>query len=217
MLFPTTRTLMSLAVASAFGCALLPGQAQTAGSAADNTAPANNDPDQIQEVKVTATRHSTSLLRTPLAVTALSQDPLTRKGAQSLRDLAGDIPNVVIENTGLDSAVQITIRGITSTNFTETGDPAVGFHVDGLYSPRPQGAQAPMFDIGQRKCCAARKARCSAAIRPAATSTSSRPSLTSAATTARPTSSLATTTGSRPASSRMSPSTTCWPCAPHTC
>ena len=149
MLFPTTRTLMSLAVASAFGCAVLPGHAQTAGSAADTAAPANNDPNQIQEVKVTATRHSTSLLRTPLAVTALSQDQLTRKGATSLKDLAGDIPNVVIQNTGLDSAVQITIRGITSTNFTETGDPAVGFHVDGLYSPRPQGAQALMFDIDQ--------------------------------------------------------------------
>ena len=160
---PTSRTLMSLAIASAFGCATLPGYAQQgaasgaesaaaaapAASASSGGATVNNDPNQIQEVKVTATRYSTSLLRTPLAVTALSQDQLTKKGATSLKDLAGEIPNVVIENTGLDSAVQITIRGITSTNFTETGDPAVGFHVDGLYSPRPQGAQALMFDIDQ--------------------------------------------------------------------
>ncbi|MCX7217970.1 MAG: TonB-dependent receptor, partial [Burkholderiales bacterium] len=48
-----------------------------------------------------------------------------------------------------DSAIQVTIRGITSTNTTEIGDPAVGFHVDGLYSPRPQGAQALMFDVEQ--------------------------------------------------------------------
>lgn len=146
MIYPKTRTLMSLAVASA----ALPGVAQDAPAAtAGKAAAVNSDPNAIAEVKVTATRYSTSLLRTPVAVTALSQDQLTKKGVTSLRDLAGEIPNVVIENTGLDSAVQITIRGITSTNFTEMGDPAVGFHVDGLYSPRPQGAQALMFDIDQ--------------------------------------------------------------------
>jgi iron complex outermembrane receptor protein len=140
----TSRTLVSLAVASA--CAFI---SATACAQASDTAAAASAPDQIPEVKVTATRYSTSLLKTPLAVTAVTQEQLTRKGVTSLSDLSGEIPNVVIENTGLDSAVQITIRGITSTNFTETGDPAVGFHVDGMYSPRPQGAQALMFDLEQ--------------------------------------------------------------------
>jgi iron complex outermembrane receptor protein len=161
MLHPIKRTVMSLAVASACALVAMPGYAQTA-AVADTpaAAPVAIPPaasaiakpvasaDYIPEVVVTATRFSTSLLKTPLAVTALSQEQLTRKGAVSLRDLSGEIPNVVME-TGLDSGVQITIRGITSTNFTETGDPAVGFHVDGLYSPRPQGAQALMFDIDQ--------------------------------------------------------------------
>ncbi|MBB3224769.1 TonB-dependent receptor [Pseudoduganella umbonata] len=158
----STRTLMSLAVASACSLAAavtpLSAYAQAGAAAADpNNIPAAEAPtlgptnggDQIPEVKVTATRYSTSLLRTPLAVSAFSQEQLTRKGATSLRDLANEIPNVVIESGSLDSAVQVTIRGITSTNFTETGDPAVGFHVDGMYSPRPQGAQALMFDIDQ--------------------------------------------------------------------
>ncbi|WP_267874930.1 TonB-dependent receptor [Duganella callida] len=143
---------MSLAVAGA--CALIGvnAQAQTSDSAEGSAAAApsaTTGADQIPEVKVTATRYSTSLLKTPLAVTAVTQDQLSRQGVTSLRDLNGDIPNVTIENTGQDSAVQITIRGITSTNFTETGDPAVGFHVDGMYSPRPQGAQALMFDLEQ--------------------------------------------------------------------
>ncbi|MFV8075032.1 TonB-dependent receptor plug domain-containing protein, partial [Enterobacter cloacae complex sp.6730661] len=38
---------------------------------------------------------------------------------------------------------------VGSTNFTEIGDPAVGLHVAGLYSPRPQGALALMFDLEQ--------------------------------------------------------------------
>ncbi|MYN39139.1 TonB-dependent receptor [Duganella sp. FT109W] len=151
MLHPTSKTLMSLAVASACGLTSVATHAQTGDSASgDTSAPSTSiSADQIPEVKVTATRYSTSLLKTPLAVTAVTQEQLTRKGVTSLSDLSGEIPNVVIENTGLDSAVQITIRGITSTNFTETGDPAVGFHVDGMYSPRPQGAQALMFDLEQ--------------------------------------------------------------------
>jgi iron complex outermembrane receptor protein len=148
MLHPTKRTVMSMAVASACAFAALPGQAQTAAADAPAGTKAIDNPDQIQEVVVTATRFTSSLLKTPLAVTALSQDQLTRKGVVSLMDLSGEIPNVVM-GAGLDSGVQITVRGITSTNFTETGDPAVGFHVDGLYSPRPQGAQALMFDIDQ--------------------------------------------------------------------
>ena len=111
MLHPTRKTLMSLAVAGACGFTGVHAHAQETAAAAP--APTFGQ-DQIPEVTVTATRYSTSLLRTPLAVAALSQEQLTRKGATSLADLSGEMPNVVIENTGQDSAVQITIRGILS-------------------------------------------------------------------------------------------------------
>ena len=98
MLQPTRRTLMSLAVASACSFMTLSAQAQAVTATAAETqagagapaAPAVANQDQIQEVRVTATRYSTSLLRTPLAVAALSQEQLTRKGATSLSDLSGD-------------------------------------------------------------------------------------------------------------------------------
>ncbi|HEU4777256.1 MAG TPA: TonB-dependent receptor [Telluria sp.] len=152
MLHPNTkRTLISLAVASACGLIAMSAHAQTASTAPKTegrVADKDKDKDYIPEIKVTATRYSTSLLKTPIAVTAFSQDNLARLGVTSAKDLANEIPNVNIQQTG-DSAVQITIRGITSSNTTEIGDPAVGFHVDGLYSPRPQGAQALMFDVEQ--------------------------------------------------------------------
>jgi len=34
-----------------------------------------------------------------------------------------------------------------STNRTEIGDAAVAFHVDGFYSPRPQGAAMLIYDL----------------------------------------------------------------------
>jgi iron complex outermembrane receptor protein len=39
------------------------------------------------------------------------------------------------------------MRGIVSTNRTEVGDAAVAFHVDGFYSPRPQGATLTIYDL----------------------------------------------------------------------
>jgi len=46
-------------------------------------------------------------------------------GVTSAKDIANEIPNVTITQAG-DSAIQVTIRGITSSNTTEIGDPAVG-------------------------------------------------------------------------------------------
>ena len=45
------------------------------------------------------------------------------------------------------SAPIITLRGVRSNNVTEVGDPAVVYHVDGLYVARPQAAAALMFDL----------------------------------------------------------------------
>jgi iron complex outermembrane receptor protein len=138
----TKKTLMSVAVASACGLLAMPAWTQEAAKNSD----ANKE--QIAEVQVSATRHSTSLLQTPVAVTAITQESLTRSGITDVRGLTGAVPNLQI-STGADSGVQMAIRGVSSNNFTEIGDPAVGLHVGGLYSPRPQGAMALMFDLEQ--------------------------------------------------------------------
>ena len=39
------------------------------------------------------------------------------------------------------------MRGVGAANHTELGHPAVAFYVDGVYSPRPQGATALMYDL----------------------------------------------------------------------
>lgn len=152
----TKRTLISLAVASA--CAHFAPQAyaqeQESNKAAEvetgtKAKKADTAKNEVQEVTVTATRRTTSLLKTPLAVTAFSQEKLSKQGITNLAGISGELPNVQMDGQANDSAVKITIRGITATNFTEIGDPSAGLHIDGLYSPRPQGAQALMFDLDQ--------------------------------------------------------------------
>ena len=135
MTFATRKTLVCLAVAGAWTATALAQEAP-------------KDSGKVEEVVVSATRYSTSLLKTPVAVSAFNQDYLDKQGVTSISDLSGDIPNVVM-NPNLNGAVQITIRGVTSNDTSEISSPSVGYHVDGMYSPRPQGAQALMFDLEQ--------------------------------------------------------------------
>jgi iron complex outermembrane receptor protein len=101
----------------------------------------------LEEVVITATKRETSLMLTPVAVSAFTQEQLTRDGIQDIRDLGALVPNMQVGFSPSDSGVQVTVRGITSNNFTELGDPTVGIHVDGIYSPRPQSGMALLHDV----------------------------------------------------------------------
>ena len=101
----------------------------------------------LEEIIVTATRTETNLMNTSIAVSAFSQEELTKNGVKDIRDASDLVPNFDVAFSPSDSGVQLTMRGINSNNFTEIGDPSVAFHVDGVYSPRPQGATALMFDL----------------------------------------------------------------------
>lgn len=170
MLYPKARkSVVCLAIASAYSwCGNVQAQnvqdvqdqnkesvvvsTQVSGStkpaAKENQPDKSANKDQVQEVMITATRHSTSLLKTPVAVSAVTQEALTRDGITDVRGLSGKIPNLQLSTSTDGSAgVQIAIRGVSNSDFTEIGEPAVSLHVDGLYSPRPQGALALLFDL----------------------------------------------------------------------
>jgi iron complex outermembrane receptor protein len=104
-------------------------------------------PDTFTEsVKVTVQRVETELMKTPLAVTVIDQESLDREGVKSVQDIAQMVPNMDIATKNGQSTPIISLRGIRSTNETELGDPSVGVHMDGIYSPRMQGILALMFD-----------------------------------------------------------------------
>ena len=98
------------------------------------------------EMTVTATRVETDLMKTSVAVSAFDQDALDQQGVRSVRDLGELVPNMDISTINGQSTPVISLRGVRSTNETELGDPAVGVHLDGVYSPRMQGIFALMFD-----------------------------------------------------------------------
>jgi iron complex outermembrane receptor protein len=99
-----------------------------------------------ETVTVTATRVETDLMKTPVAVTVIDQDTLDREGIRSVEGMARMVPNMDIATKNGQSTPIISMRGVRSTNETELGDPSVGVHLDGIYSPRMQGILALMFD-----------------------------------------------------------------------
>ena len=103
----------------------------------------------IEEIVVTATKRATDLMATPIAVSALTQEQLTTQGVSDVTDIGDLVPNMQVGTSPSDSGVQVTVRGITSNNFTELGDPTVAIHVDGMYSPRPQAGLALLHDVAR--------------------------------------------------------------------
>jgi iron complex outermembrane receptor protein len=117
-------------------------QAQTA------PAVANNDSTQLEEITVTATKRETNLQDTPIAISAFSQAGLDRQQVKDVTDLAKFVPSMQINQQGDQGAILITMRGIgNDTAYTEVADPEVAIYVDGIYSPRAQGAAVLMYDM----------------------------------------------------------------------
>ena len=101
----------------------------------------------LEEIVVSAEKRDQPLQHAALAVTALPSRTLERQQVTDLKSVTTLIPNLQIGFSSTQAAFDLAMRGIVSTNRTEVGDAAVAFHVDGFYSPRPQGATLTIYDL----------------------------------------------------------------------
>jgi len=126
----------------------VPAMAQQTTETDNKTQPSQAENENaIEVISVTATKRRTRLMETPVAITALSEAQLRQSGVNNIRDIADLVPGLDISTATDQAAPVISMRGVRSTNITELGDPAVGVHLDGIYSPRMQGALALMYDV----------------------------------------------------------------------
>ena len=112
-------------------------QAAGEGDSAAESAPAG-------DIVVTATRQSTLLSKTPITMSAVTSEALRDSGITDARSLSAAVPNLALTESG--DAVRISIRGVTSTDTTEKGDPSVAFLLDGIYIARPSDVLGSFFD-----------------------------------------------------------------------
>jgi iron complex outermembrane receptor protein len=109
---------------------------------------AETDPNQIEEIVVTAQKREQSLQEVPLAVTAFGSDQLEAQSVNSLTDLSAKAPNVVLAPVGAyPYASAFFIRGLGFADVESTFEPAVGVEMNGIYLARNSGALQDFFDI----------------------------------------------------------------------
>ena len=111
---------------------------------------ADSEDDETETILITeSTRRTTRLFETPVPITSISEDSLLERNITNTLTLEKLVPNLKIQDqrTLGAGAIQFTLRGVGNSNFTEQGDPNVGFHIDGVYLSRPQAAVAFLFDL----------------------------------------------------------------------
>ncbi len=151
-----TRHLLAASTALAatlFFSSAVEAQSQDSSVAPQAGATAVADPTQpnsgeVPDIVVTATKRETSLEKTPIAISTFNQKQLDQYQVKDVRTLAQFVPSLAFNQQGDQSAVLLTLRGIGNDSaYTEVADPEVAIYVDGIYSPRAQGASLLAYDL----------------------------------------------------------------------
>ena len=104
----------------------------------------------LEEIVVTATKRTTNLQDTPIAITVLDNVALDDRHVQSLLDLAdGSVPSLRIATfEARQSALTVGIRGIVPLDANQPArEQGVGIYIDGVYLARQHGLNAALLDV----------------------------------------------------------------------
>ncbi|MBH0113809.1 TonB-dependent receptor [Novosphingobium sp. YJ-S2-02] len=125
---------MALTTALAFAASANTAQAQE--PAATN---------QINEIVVTAEKRESTAQKTPIAMTVATGDELIKNGVSDVNGLTAIAPTLGIAQNNQNTI--ITIRGVSSRDYTETGNPAVAVSIDNFYLQNGTALNVGFFDL----------------------------------------------------------------------
>ena len=113
---------------------------------APGIAAAQDAPEELEEITVTAQLREQSLQDVPLAIQVVDRALIEDVAAEDMSDLNGFVPGLVVSG---DSPTQprYQIRGIQTGDFGVGTDPAVGVYVDGIYAARSGASMLAFNDI----------------------------------------------------------------------
>ena len=101
---------------------------------------------QLEEIVITAQRHSEDAQKAALAITAVSGEKLVNSGITAVQQLANVAPALQI-TSGTGAYTWFAVRGVTNTGANAFADPAVAVNLDGVYLATPTEMQGMMFDL----------------------------------------------------------------------
>jgi len=125
--------------------------ADTSADTAAESTRAGNLPEKTQtlnEIQVTATKRTTSLQKTPVAISVLNADLLEKEHVSNVTDITKLVPGFAATTEGDHGVTTLTLRGIGNDSAkTEYADPEVALFVDGVYTPRAEAAAGLLMDL----------------------------------------------------------------------
>ncbi len=95
-------------------------------------APAAASADLGGEIIVTGTRRSTTIMETPINISAVSSEDIERQRIDDVRDIADFTPGLTISDTGPRSTGSIVMRGLSASDVGASGvsyDDAMGIYL----------------------------------------------------------------------------------------
>lgn len=102
----------------------------------------------LEEIVVTAQKREQSLQDVPIAVTALTGDVLETNRVNTVSDLTGLAPGVIVRTAAGGSQVpSFSVRGAISYGVVPGSDKEVSIYVDGVYFSAARGAIFDLPDI----------------------------------------------------------------------
>lgn len=99
----------------------------------------------LEEIIVTARRREESVSKTPVAVTAISGVDLQAAGVTDAVQLQYLVPGLMVSRER--QGVNLSIRGITTTDTTPKGEPGISFNTDGVPVNRSEEQALALFDV----------------------------------------------------------------------
>ena len=105
----------------------------------------NNESRTIEEVTVTAQRHSERATDVPISVTAIGSEDLGKGDVQQLGDIMKLTPGLRFDQAGGFS--QPTIRGVGTAVVVAGSGANVGIYTDGFYSPNQLMANSDLLNV----------------------------------------------------------------------
>ncbi|WP_419816045.1 TonB-dependent receptor [Glacieibacterium sp.] len=135
-------------LAGTSACALALGATPLFAQSATTADPAaTEEAGGLGDIVVTAQRRAQSLQTVPLSVTAVTGETLTSRGVTDVSQLAKFVPGFNFGRSGSDA--RPAMRGIRTANNEVTGDPVIGYFVDGIYQSRTSQATLGFVDVAQ--------------------------------------------------------------------
>ena len=146
----TTRTKLFASLGVSLAALMTATMAAAQTTSNTNSTPGAQDSGALEEVTVTAQRHTEDLQKVPVAVTSFSAEKLADQQVLDTLDLGRLVPNMFAgNNVGQASANVYYIRGLGQTQSFPTFEPQVGTYVDDIYISRQNANNFALFGVDQ--------------------------------------------------------------------